>query len=87
MKKPSILVPYPFAAVDLQTANAMNLVQKNAAVLVKDQDAMNQLVPAILNLVQDEQKQATLRSEIAKLAVTDADTIVAKAILKEILKK
>lgn len=87
VKKPSILVPYPFAAEDHQTANAMNLVQKNAAVLVKDQDAMNQLVPAILNLVQDEQKQATLRSEIAKLAVTDADTIVAKAILKEILKK
>lgn len=86
VQKPAILVPYPFAAEDHQTANAMNLVQKNAAILVKDQDAMEQLIPAILNLIQDEQKQEILRREIAKLAITDADKIVAEAILKEILK-
>lgn len=86
VKKPAILVPYPFAAEDHQTANAMNLVQKNAAVLVKDHDAAKQLVPAILNLVQDEHTQERLGRAIATLAVADADKIVAQAVLKKILK-
>ncbi len=85
VKKPAILVPYPFAAEDHQTANAMNLVNKNAALMVKDKDAMHSLMPEILKLINDNGKQENLSKAIAKLAIVDADIVVAKAILKEVM--
>lgn len=40
VKKPAIFVPYPHAAEDHQTVNAMHLVNKGAALIVKDQEAV-----------------------------------------------
>ena len=80
-KKAALLVPYPFAAEDHQTVNARHLVEKNAAIMIKDSEAINLLVPTIITLSKDELKQQTLKSNIAKLAVTDADEVIANNIL------
>jgi UDP-N-acetylglucosamine--N-acetylmuramyl-(pentapeptide) pyrophosphoryl-undecaprenol N-acetylglucosamine transferase len=84
MNKAVVFVPYPFAAEDHQTVNAQNLVNKNAGIMIKDQEAFSQLVPSIINLSKDENKQAALKSNISKLAITNADEVIAKEILKHI---
>lgn len=84
VKKPVLFVPYPFAAEDHQTVNAQHLVQKGAALLVKDSEAKEKVVPAILGLANDEQKQTALKNKIAALGVRDADERVADEILKTI---
>ncbi len=83
-KKPVIFVPYPFAAEDHQTVNAMQLVNKQAALMVKDADAMQKLVKMTTELAGNEQQQQELKNNISKLAVTDADMVVAEEILKVI---
>ena len=75
--KPSILVPYPFAAEDHQTANARNLEQKHAAVMIKDEDAKDRLVNEAINLVKDERRRAELSKKISVLGVRDADEVIA----------
>jgi UDP-N-acetylglucosamine--N-acetylmuramyl-(pentapeptide) pyrophosphoryl-undecaprenol N-acetylglucosamine transferase len=82
VKKPVLFVPYPFAAEDHQTVNAMNLVQKQAALMVKDSDAMGELVPRVLALAKDENKQNELREHIGKYAIVDADERIAKEIIR-----
>jgi len=82
--KPAILVPYPFAAEDHQTANAMNLVGHGAAIMVKDSEAIEKLVPVLLKLCSDRNMQQSLSSNIAKLAITDADARIAAEIIKVI---
>lgn len=84
VKRPVVFVPYPFAAEDHQTVNAQVLVQKGAAIMVKDSEANAALVPAILSLANDEQKQADLIKNISTLGVTDADKRVAEQILNKI---
>lgn len=82
MEKPVVFVPYPFAAEDHQTANAASLVNKNAGIMIKDSDALKELVPAIVSLSKDEAKQQQLKTNIAKLAKRNADEIIAKEILR-----
>ena len=83
-KKAAILVPYPFAAEGHQAANAKNLVDKNAGIIIKDSEALHQLVPAIIALSKDEEKQEELKRNIGMLAITNADEIIAKNILNSI---
>lgn len=85
-KKPVVFVPYPFAAEDHQTANAMKLVKRHAALMVQDDEVMEKLMPTVIGLAQDEAKQTELKQNIAALAVTDADVRIAKEVLKEIKK-
>lgn len=89
VKKPVLFVPYPFAAEDHQTVNAMQLVKKQAAMMVKDSEAATKLVPMLRDLAADEVKQAELRRNIASLAVLHADQQIAEAIMKhfEMVKK
>ncbi len=82
VKKPVIMVPYPFAAEDHQTVNAQNLVNKNAALMITDKAALNGLVPAIIELAKDEAKKTMLKNNISKLGITNADDIIAQEILK-----
>ncbi len=82
VKKPVIFVPYPHAAEDHQTVNAENLVKKNAAIMIPDKDARNKMVPEILALAKNKIEQDILKSNIGKLAVTDADEKIANEILK-----
>jgi UDP-N-acetylglucosamine--N-acetylmuramyl-(pentapeptide) pyrophosphoryl-undecaprenol N-acetylglucosamine transferase len=83
-KKPVLFVPYPFAAEDHQTANAVQLVNRSAALMVKDNEAKEKLVTLIIGLAKDENKQLELKNNIGKLAITDADMQVAAAILSEL---
>jgi UDP-N-acetylglucosamine--N-acetylmuramyl-(pentapeptide) pyrophosphoryl-undecaprenol N-acetylglucosamine transferase len=83
-KKPVVFVPYPFAAEDHQTVNAMKLVDKKAAIIVKDSEAMNKLIPMIIDLSNDESKQNELKKNISALAITNADMKIAEEILKSI---
>ncbi|NCI49147.1 undecaprenyldiphospho-muramoylpentapeptide beta-N-acetylglucosaminyltransferase [Sediminibacterium roseum] len=82
--KPTIFVPYPLAAEDHQTSNAMNLVHKHAALIVKDNEAKEKLVAAVVALAKDEAQQRLLQTNIHALAVTNADEVVAAEILKHI---
>ena len=80
-KKPVVFVPYPFAAEDHQTVNAMQLVNKNAALMVKDNEVMQKLIFMAIELSMDESKQEQLKTNIAALAITDADMKIANEIL------
>jgi UDP-N-acetylglucosamine--N-acetylmuramyl-(pentapeptide) pyrophosphoryl-undecaprenol N-acetylglucosamine transferase len=82
--KPSVFVPYPLAAEDHQTVNAMNLVEKDAALIVKDSEAKEKLVNTVIELAKDEYRQTALHQTIRALAVRDADETIAKEILKTI---
>ncbi len=82
--KPSILVPSPNVAEDHQTKNALTLVQENAAVLVRDVQAQQELVPAVLSLLSDEARQQELRTQIARLGKPNAAENIAKEILSSI---
>ncbi|THU41041.1 undecaprenyldiphospho-muramoylpentapeptide beta-N-acetylglucosaminyltransferase [Niastella caeni] len=81
-KKPVVFVPFPFAAEDHQTANAQNLVNKQAGLMIKDSEAKEKLVPTVIALAHDEQQQNMLKENIAKLAITNADEVVAREILR-----
>ena len=82
--KPAIFVPYPFAAEDHQAVNAMALVQKDAAVMVRDEDVKTNLMTLLLDLASDGEKMEMLESNIAKMGNSNADEIIAKQILKNI---
>ncbi len=82
VNKPVVFVPYPFAAEDHQTANAMKLVNKDAGVLVSDKEAMEKLVGTVVDLARDQVKQNELKNNIAKLAITNADVVIATEILR-----
>jgi UDP-N-acetylglucosamine--N-acetylmuramyl-(pentapeptide) pyrophosphoryl-undecaprenol N-acetylglucosamine transferase len=84
VEKPVLFVPYPFAAEDHQTVNAQHLVQKGAALMVKDSEAKEKIIPAIMGLAGDGQKQQDLKNNIAGLGVGDADVRIAEEILKTI---
>ena len=80
--KPSILVPSPNVAEDHQTHNAMALVRKDAAILVKDTDAQNTLITNALSLIQDNKKLASLRKNILTLALPDSARLIADEVMK-----
>jgi UDP-N-acetylglucosamine--N-acetylmuramyl-(pentapeptide) pyrophosphoryl-undecaprenol N-acetylglucosamine transferase len=81
VKKPAVLVPYPFAAEDHQTANATNLVNKNAAILIPDGKALQELVPTVVALAKDETMQLQLKNNISACGIKDADQVIAATIL------
>lgn len=80
--KAVIFVPYPFAAEDHQTVNANKLVEKNAALMISDNEAKQKLAQSLISLAANEQQQTELKNNIGRLAVTNADDIVATEILK-----
>ena len=80
--KPAILVPSPNVAEDHQTHNAMALVNKNAAVLVRDADAADQLVPTALELINDKNRLEQLHTNVLKLAQTDSAKRIAEEVIK-----
>jgi UDP-N-acetylglucosamine--N-acetylmuramyl-(pentapeptide) pyrophosphoryl-undecaprenol N-acetylglucosamine transferase len=81
-KKPALFVPYPFAAEDHQTVNAKKLVDRKAAMMIKDSEVSEKLVTTIIDLAKDEQKQNELKKNIAALGITNADEVIANEILK-----
>ena len=80
--KPVILVPSPNVAEDHQTKNAMALVNKDAAILVKDADAPTSLLPLAMKTVADDEKLRSLAENILKLALPDSAEIIAKEVIR-----
>ena len=84
VKQAVIFVPYPLAAEDHQTVNAKRLVDKHAALMVKDSDVKTTLVNTAIELALNEAEQQKLKHNISALAITDADEVIANEILKVI---
>ncbi len=80
--KPAILVPSPNVAEDHQTHNALALVNKDAAVLVRDADAAEQLVPTALELIRDDKRLEQLHTNVLKLAQKDSARRIAEEVIQ-----
>lgn len=76
VNKPSILVPFPFAAEDHQTANAMSLVNNNAAILVKDKETKEELFEKLDELLQNEEEQNRLKHNLSRLKIDNATDLI-----------
>ena len=79
--KPAILVPSPNVAEDHQTHNAMALVNKDAAVLVRDAEAADKLISTALKLIQDDERLKTLHTNILALAQADSARRIAEEVI------
>jgi len=82
--KATIFVPSPNVAEDHQTHNAMALVNKEAAMLIKDSEAVEKLLPTACSLIENPEKIALLEKNIATLAKTDAAMTIAKEVYRVI---
>jgi UDP-N-acetylglucosamine--N-acetylmuramyl-(pentapeptide) pyrophosphoryl-undecaprenol N-acetylglucosamine transferase len=87
MAKPAILVPYPFAAEDHQQKNAMACAERNAAVMVPDQEAGRRLATVIQDLISQPGKLASLGASISTMAHLDSADRIAAEVLKLIEEK
>ncbi len=82
--KPVIFIPYPFASEDHQTENAMGLVKKKAALMVKDNEVGAKLIKTIIEVINDQELMKELRENIKKEGKTNADELIATEIFNEI---
>ncbi|MBR5542058.1 MAG: undecaprenyldiphospho-muramoylpentapeptide beta-N-acetylglucosaminyltransferase [Bacteroides sp.] len=82
LQKPVILVPSPNVAEDHQTKNALALVNKNAALYVKDLEAKEVLLTKAIEAVNQPELLKNLSKNIAELAFTDSANIIAKEVIK-----
>lgn len=82
--KPSVLVPSPNVSEDHQTKNAMALVHQQAALMVRDKDAVETLMDQTLNWISEEQKLTLLSQNIKTLAMPEAAQHIAQEIIKMI---
>jgi len=80
--KPVILVPSPNVAEDHQTKNAMTLVNKQAALYVKDAEAPATLLQLAIDTVENKAKLNELSANIKKLALPDSADIIAREVVK-----
>lgn len=79
--KPVILVPSPNVAEDHQTKNAMALVNKDAALYVKDADAPNTLLSLALRTIADDKKLKSLSENVKKMGLKDSADIIADEVM------
>lgn len=82
LKKPVILVPSPNVAEDHQTKNALALVNKDAALYIKDSEAPDTLLSTALQTVSDDTLLQSLSHNISQLALTDSARVIAKEVYK-----
>ena len=80
--KAAVLVPSPNVAEDHQTKNAMALVNKQAAVMVKDAEVVERLGEVMERLLQDDGERKSLSDHILTLAMKNSDEVIAREILK-----
>ena len=78
---PVILVPSPNVAEDHQTKNAMALVNRQAALYVRDADAPKEVITLALATVNDTQKLQSLHDNILKMALPNSASIIADEVI------
>ena len=84
VKKAAIFVPYPYAAEDHQTVNAMGLVNKDAAQMVRDAEVQNKLIPAILELVNNDSEIEKIDHNLSLISKTHVAETIAREILNSL---
>jgi UDP-N-acetylglucosamine--N-acetylmuramyl-(pentapeptide) pyrophosphoryl-undecaprenol N-acetylglucosamine transferase len=82
LAKPVILVPSPNVSEDHQTQNALALVKQNAAIMVKDVDANDQLIPKALEIINNKTELKTLSENILKMAEKNSANRIADEVVK-----
>lgn len=82
IKKPVIFVPSPNVSDDHQTKNALSLVGKNAARMIRDSEAPQNLVDEVLDLFKDKEKMEIFSENIGKLARPKATKDIVNEIMK-----
>lgn len=80
--KATIFVPSPNVSEDHQTHNAMALVNKDAALMVRDAEADTKLIDTVERLISDDARLAELEKNILTLGRKDASEVIAKEVLK-----
>jgi len=80
--KPVILIPSPNVAEDHQTKNALALSERNAAVLLPDNQALKSLVKKAVSLISDNERRNSLSENIIKMADREADRRIAEEVIK-----
>jgi len=80
--KPVIFVPYPHAAEDHQTSNAMALVNNNAALMIKDGNVKMELVKKLKTLLQDADMRNNMSQQLKAMAIKDADERIARKVME-----
>jgi UDP-N-acetylglucosamine--N-acetylmuramyl-(pentapeptide) pyrophosphoryl-undecaprenol N-acetylglucosamine transferase len=80
--KPVIFVPLPSAAEDHQTSNAMALVKRDAALLVKDRETKTELLPKMKLVLGDKVMQSRMSGQLKAMAIKDADERIAKKVME-----
>ncbi|MCR5158144.1 MAG: undecaprenyldiphospho-muramoylpentapeptide beta-N-acetylglucosaminyltransferase [Prevotella sp.] len=80
--QPVILVPSPNVAEDHQTKNAMALVNRQAALYVKDSEAPEKLIRLAIATVRDDARLKSLSENVLKMALPDSAVIIAKEVIK-----
>lgn len=82
IEKPCILVPSPNVAEDHQTKNAQALVEKDAAIMVKDANAKDMLVEFVISLLEDDKLQQKLSENIRQFGLPNSTKDIAKEIIQ-----
>lgn len=80
--KPSVMVPSPNVAEDHQTKNAQALVEREAAIMVKDEEAREQMLAEAITLLEDKQRRKVLSENISALAHANASQEIANEIIR-----
>lgn len=80
--KPVIFVPSPNVSEDHQTKNAQALVGKQAAMLIPDSEAVEKVIPAALQLLDDDDRRRILSENIRRMGTPDAARLVAEQIIQ-----
>ena len=78
---PTILVPFPYAAEDHQTKNAIALVNKGAALIVRDSEASEKLIPTFENLMKNDAQCAEMSANMHQFALPEAIDAIVENIL------
>ncbi len=83
--KPAILIPSPNVTNDHQTKNALAFIKKDAAIMIKDTDAIQELPTQLRQILNNHTLQQKLSENIQKLAKPNSTDIIAQNILVDIL--
>ena len=81
INKPAVLIPSPHVAEDHQTKNAMALVNNDAALMVRNAEAKEKMIPTILELLSDEKLQQDLVGNLKKMGRPNATSEIADEII------
>lgn len=86
LAKPAVLVPSPNVAEDHQTKNAMALVKHDAAVMIKDAEAKEKMIPEALKIIQNASQMTALSKNILNLAEQNSAGRIAEEVMKLLVK-